>query len=267
MHSYEEIRDVVVDILLNREPVDYSPDQWEHLKLGVAQVLARRDNRQIQAFPLQRLSGEEAELVRDVFWDLFRQGYITIGLNDHNAEWPFFRLSHFGKTTLAQGDPYRFTDTSSYLRVVRSHVPDLDDLTSVYLDQAIRSFYAGCMLAACVMLGVATENRFLRLVQAVQASPSLTTTFRPVDEERTILQKITKFWNLLRPTVPRLPPEVREDLETHFMTILSVIRTFRNEAGHPSGREVSREQTYVLLQMFAPYARKLALLGEHLRQT
>jgi len=259
-HSYEEIRDAVVDILLGREPVDFEPRQWEHLKLGVAQVFNRRDGRP----PIHGagLVGEEAELARDVFWDLFRQGFVTLGLNDSNPEWPHFRLSHFGQTTLHQVDPYRFTDSGSYLGMVRSYVPDLDETTATYLDEAIRAFYAGCLLSSCVMLGVATENRFVLLLRAVETS-SHAATFSAVGRERAILSKITKFWNILRPLVQTLPTETREDLETHFTTIQSVIRTFRNEAGHPTGRAISREQMYVLLQLFAPYARKIGQLGAH----
>src|SRR5262245_14780894 len=33
-----------------------------------------------------RLSADDAELVRDVFWDLFRQGFITLGLDDSNPQ-------------------------------------------------------------------------------------------------------------------------------------------------------------------------------------
>lgn len=54
-----------------------------------------------------------------------------------------------------------------------------------------------------------------------------------------------------------LPAEVKEDLDTHFAGVLSVIRTFRNQAGHPTGKIMDREQTFVLLQLFIPYCRKL----------
>src|SRR6266851_6443934 len=100
-HSYEEIRDVVVDILLGRERVSHEPSQFRHIIVGVAEVFVRRGN-SAEQLPLSgspneaRLYPNDAELVRDVFWDLFRQGFITLGLNDNNETWPFFRLSHFG---------------------------------------------------------------------------------------------------------------------------------------------------------------------------
>ncbi len=99
MHTYEEIREVIVDILLGRKNVNYPPSQFESLKIGVAEVLLRREG--VAPVPHQpRLDGNDAELVRDAFWDLFRQGYITLGSNDSNPQWPHFRISHFGGALL-----------------------------------------------------------------------------------------------------------------------------------------------------------------------
>ena len=59
--------------------------------------------------------------------------------------------------------------------------------------------------------------------------------YKPVSRERGILNKANKFKQILDRHVSTLTPEIREDLDTHFASILSVIRTFRNQAGHPTG--------------------------------
>ena len=41
-HTYEEIREVVVDILLKRENVAFEPNQYSILTTGAAEVFARR---------------------------------------------------------------------------------------------------------------------------------------------------------------------------------------------------------------------------------
>jgi hypothetical protein len=261
-HSYEEIRNAVIDILLGEEKVDYSPSQWEHLKIGVAQVLTRRSG-QPHVPGSSMLPTQEAELARDVFWDLFRQGFITLGLNDSNPQWPHFRLSYFGDRTLLQRREYHFTDTSSYLAMVRKYVPKLDDLSAKYLDEAARAFHAGCMLSSCVMLGVVTEHRFDLMISAGAKGPTHGKAFQDIAKVWPALRRIKKFLNFVRPFEKKLPPEIREDLDSHVATIQAVIRTHRNEAGHPSGESKSREQVYVLLQLFAPYAQKLVQLGDH----
>ena len=74
-HSYEEIRDVVIDIILRREKVEYEPNQYRSLVTGAGQVLARRgtagENRPLYGRADEiRLHNKDVELVVDleVFW-------------------------------------------------------------------------------------------------------------------------------------------------------------------------------------------------------
>ena len=253
-HSYEEVRDVVVDILLRRENVRYTPDQWQALVDGVQEVFARR------ASADHRLHPDDEELVRDVFWDLFRQGFITLGVNNSNPTWPFFRLSHFGKTALQSQAPYRFHDTSSYLALVKREVPDISSAAMAYLDEAVSALYAGCLLASCVMLGVAAEAEFLRFIEVATASPQHGRHFSAVQRERVIRGKIDKVQAGLEQIKSSLPRDAIDDLGANFLAIQSVLRIARNEAGHPSAANPQREQVYVFLQLFIPFARQLMKL-------
>jgi hypothetical protein len=248
---------------LKRVKVAYEPQQWVSLQSGVAEVFARREAipaQQQQPIRQHHLNPYDAELVRDVFWDLFRQGFITLGLDDSNPQWPFFRLSHFGEKTLATQSPYRFHDTSSFLGLVKNEVSDISPEALVYLDEAVSAFYAGCLLASCVMLGVAAEAEFLRLAETAAQHPTYAPKFSAVSQKNLIRQKITKFQDCLKPLIPALPHEATEDLETNFLAIQSVLRIARNDAGHPTGATPQREQVYIYLQLFVPFARQLMRL-------
>ncbi|PYX71226.1 MAG: hypothetical protein DMG72_17420 [Acidobacteria bacterium] len=199
----------------------------------------------------------------EVFWTLFREGIITLGLNDADREFPFFRVTEFGGRIVAHQQAYFFHDVSSYERLLRSEIPAIDDTTLLYLKEAMQSFRTGCILASTVMLGVATEHTFLLLVETIERSVAHSATFASVATERTILQKVNKFKNILDQQTRNLPPDVKEDLDTHFAGILSIIRTFRNQSGHPTGKIVDREQAYVLLQLFIPYCKKMYRLMTH----
>ena len=138
-HTYEEIREVVVDILLKPLPdslTHYSPNQRPSFVVSVGIVFAQREGRREE----QRLHPHDAELMRDVFWDLFRQGFITLGVNDSNPIWPWFRLGHFGQQTLQTASPYRFHDTGSFLALVRKEVSDVSTEAVSYLDEAVAAF-------------------------------------------------------------------------------------------------------------------------------
>ena len=258
-HSYEEIRDAAVDVLTGRFHLADKINQFGGLVRGVALYFEKKDN-QPRLGAGASLNPADQELVRDVFWDLFRQGYITIGYDGINANCPFFRLSYFGRKTLLEGAPYKFTDTTTYLELVRKAAPHVDDVTLVYLDEAVRAFYAGCFLSCSVMLGVAAENLFNRLIDGAKSNKKHAAAFAKVASQRFMLGKIVEFQIALEPIKPSLPGYVREDLDTHLNAIQAVLRTHRNSTGHPTGRTMNRELMYVHLQLFAPFAQKLEQL-------
>ena len=259
-HSYEELRSATLDILAGRERASYDPSQYEHLKISVADVLKSRNigQRSVNA----RLSPNDSELFLELFWDLFRQGIITLGYNDSNREFPFFRVTSFGKKLLSGEQPYFFHDLSSYEKVIKDEVPNIDDITLIYLKEAMQAFMSGCLLSSTVMLGVATEHSFLLLMETVDANTTHGPLFKGVSNERSILRKVNKFKKTLDQHNSLLPPNVKEDLDTNFSGILSMIRNFRNESGHPSGKIISREQVYVLLHLFVSCCMKMYQLRD-----
>ena len=72
--------------------------------------------------------------------------------NDANPGWPWLRLSRFGRHALLTTSPYRFHDTNSFLRLVKTDIPDISPEAVTYLEEAVAAFYADCLLACCVML-------------------------------------------------------------------------------------------------------------------
>jgi hypothetical protein len=270
-HSFEEIRSTAIDLLIGREKTSLNPTQYQNLLVGVAEVFERREgasrSRDYQGSGTfgPSLSSGDRELFLEVFWTLFREGVITLGLNDSNRDFPHCRVTSFGNRIAANPEVYFFHDVSSYVNLVRTEVSSIDDTTILYLQEAMQCFRTGCILAATVMLGVATEHTFLVLLETIEQNPANSAIFTNVAKERTILQKVNKFKNLLDQESRKLPPEIREDLDTHFAGILSIIRTFRNQSGHPTGKIVAREQAYVLLSLFIPYCKKMHQLMSHYR--
>lgn len=258
-HSYEEIRSAAVDILAGREGTHYNPTQYASFETGVAEVLERRKSSGGKAPSGRdpRLDNEDADRFREVFWDLFRQSVITIGLDRCNNAYPFFSLSAHGKRILENQDTHFYHDVTSYEARIRNDIPDIDELTLLYAKESMQAYRAGCMLSSTVMLGVATEHVFDAVLDVALASPAYGPKFRGASKERAILNRVTKFKKSLDGVVAHLSRDVREDLDTHFAGILSIIRNYRNQSGHPSGLLIGREQCYILLQLFIPYCRKL----------
>jgi len=266
-HSFEEVRAVALDLLAGREKGTLPLTLYQHLHVGVGEVFLRRQDPSVRLVGgnpnVTHLSSNDSELFLEVFWSLFREGIITLGLNDSNRDFPHFHVTQFGQKIIAHEAAYFFHDVSSYERSIKTEVPSIDDVTLLYLKEAMQSFKTGCLLASSVMLGVATEHTFLLLLERIDHSPVHSPTFADVKRERSILPKVNKFKRILDAHIGGLPPEIKEDLDTHFAGILSIIRTFRNQAGHPTGKIIDREQAYVLMQLFIPYCRKMYRLMDH----
>ena len=258
-HSYEEIRSAALDVIHAG-----AAEQYQGLVFAVGQVFAEREGR-IQpghfgaTYDLDR---HDRELFLEVFWDLFRQGIISLGKDDRNREFPWFRPTRLAQKAFESSGAFLVHDISAYERTIRAELPNLSEVTMLYLQEAMQAFRSGCILSSTVMLGVAAEHEFIRLLETVESGPHKNA-YSSVSKERTILQKITKFRNLLEPNLKTLPSHVREDLDTQFLGIQSLIRNFRNESGHPTGKMVDREQVFVLLQLFIPYCKKLYALTIH----
>lgn len=254
-HSYEELRDVAFDLLVGREIGSYGISQYQNFMISVAEVLESRARN--QRVSNARLSSHDSELFLELFWDLFRQGIITLGLNDSNREFPFFRVSSFGKKILEGENPYFFHDVSTYESLIRIRIPQIDPTTLLYLKEAVQAFKTGCVLSSSVMIGVATEHSFLLLIEKIENNNTHSTTFKKVFNERGILRKVNTFKKIIDNDKTLLPSKVKEDLDTQFASILAMIRNFRNESGHPSGKIIDREQCYILLQLFIPCCEKI----------
>ena len=256
-HSYEEIREAVLHLLRRRSRPTGS--QYRNLESDLAEFFRQKGEGEQSANMLggSALSPSDAEIFLEVFWDLFRQGIITLGASASNPEFPFFRVSASGRRILEGGDSYFFHDVSSYERVVNREIPELDSVTLIYLKEAMQAFLAGCVLSSSVMLGVAIEHSFVQLLEELDSESTHGAKFKAVLAQRTLLQRFNKFRHVLGQNLEILKSSTREDLDTNFGGILSLIRNFRNESGHPSGRIISREQAYVLLYLFVPCCKKI----------
>ncbi len=269
-HTFEEIRSIAIDILAGKEQVHYTPNQYVHLAIGVAEIIQKKDpcfGSGEKSGRDPRLSTNDDLLFQEVFWDLFRQGIITLGMDGSNNNFPWFRVSSFGKKILDLQNPYFFHDVSIYETIIRQNIPDIDDITLLYLKEAMQAFRTGCLLSSSVMLGVAAEHSFEKLLETITGNPKYEPIFTSVHKERSILPKLNKFKTILDQHIGELKPEIREDLDTNFSGIIAIIRNFRNESGHPSGKIISREQCYILLQLFIPYCKKIYQLKAFFEKT
>lgn len=63
-----------------------------------------------------------------------------------------------------------------------------------------------------------------------------------------------EVWKRLDPVHDAMAGDLgKEDVKAELMGNFHIIRVTRNEAGHPTGREISREEAFNLLLLFPQY--------------
>ena len=126
-YSYEELRTAAFDVLAGRVKSQYTPNQFGHLKIGVAKALEERGLQPPQPHSIYpadtALDGADASTLLEVFWDFFVQGIITLGIDDPNPEFPWFHLTRLGERIVKGENAYFVHDVSGYEKRITAEIP------------------------------------------------------------------------------------------------------------------------------------------------
>jgi hypothetical protein len=212
---------------------------------------------------------QEAHCTRDQVWEtlwgLVAEGLIYLdpdrqGSGTDNWRW---RASDLGRQ-VAGGGNWEPRNPEGYLRRLRSFRPPIDEGALLYVEEALRAFRARCYLATSVMLGVAVESVFNGLAEAfVTAIPEKTTSLRkalnnPRASQNTRFEELRKA---LEPIRPQLPDGLSDRVTLD--AVADLLRTARNDAGHPTGKSIDEGTAHAHLYMGAELLLKMTALTAH----
>ena len=264
-HSYEEIRNVVLEIILGRSgcPGD-PPSEFLDLQDVTARCFIYRetDVTHFNQIMPSSLSRSDQDTFREIFWDLFREGIITLGTSKGQPEFPWFTVTKRGWAIAEHQRPYWFHDVITYESAVLQEIPDIDLATLAYLRESMQAYLSGCVLSATVMLGVATESSFERLLETIKENEDERSRFKKCLSERGIYRRLNAFGKAIQDH-SKLPRNLAEGLDIQITSTVNLIRQFRNDSGHPTGKTISRQQCYTLLHLFIPCCKKIYELIDH----
>jgi len=199
------------------------------------------------------------ELVTQTLWSLLGRGLVYIDISQsapENWEW---RLTNAG-TSAAKDEQFNPDDPERYLLRLQSNVPAISELVLMYASESVRCYTHESYLASAVMLGVASEAAFLEMAQAsvIWLQGAGEKLGKVLNNPREVyVKKFEEFRKRVEPRKGDLPPELADGMSLTFDSVLDLLRISRNEAGHPTGKSVSREDQYISLQMFGRYLQKL----------
>lgn len=198
--------------------------------------------------------------VRGVIWDLIIQGIIVPGVPNQmgSSGLPAFVLTDWGKKCLENQEhlPY---DAAKYIEGIRERIPAIDNTVLLYLKEALASFRVGAYLSSAVMTGVASEKVLLLLRDGLEAAlrtPDLQKKFAAATKGMSISRVYQEIWKRLEPNQEALANHLcQEDIKVELSGIFDMIRKTRNDAGHPTGREISRDEADSILHLFPVYCK------------
>jgi hypothetical protein len=258
--SYEQTRALVIEGLKSS-----SSGQITSLYPNVANLAVRKgivENPAGENFsnPTYHLPVKYKTWIEDILWDLITEGLVRPGLGDGlNLGLPWYHVSEYGKTVLTNQSPQPY-DPDGYLNEVRA-IPNINEVILSYLEESLKAFRIHCHLSSVITLGCASEKAVLLLIEACKAAisnPTDQSDFEKRTDTLAIKRKHDEFQNLLKAKiVPVLPKELKENLDNYLIGLFSIIRSTRNDAGHPSGREIRREPLYAYLATFPEYLKKV----------
>jgi hypothetical protein len=207
-----------------------------------------------QEFPDLRAPAENQ--IMEALWAMLGQGMLYLNYYrtaERPNEWVFW-LTELGETT-ARDEIINPDSPDGYLKHLRSDVPAASEIVLDYATESIRAYQSRCYLASAVMLGVATEAAFLELGAAFASwlPEESGTKFLTQLTSRgaSYWQKFTAFRKTLEPKRGELPQHLAEDIVLTLDATLNMLRIYRNEAGHPTGKQISRARANQNLQLFA----------------
>ncbi len=235
---------------------EQAPYQYTTFQQNVAGVLAERElpveaGAHGQPPSIRRI---DERRFRETVWQFINQGVLVQGLDANNAQWPWLSLSEWGEEYVQAGGPDVY-DPDGYLSDLSRDRP-LDEIEQLYLSQASAAFRADLPDAAAVMVGAASEHLLLLLADAIVAKDE-TGDATKVEKMRDgpALKLLNEARKYMEPRRKNLERSLAESFETTFLGVANMIRTSRNDAGHPALGAVDRDQAFVALRLFPLYRR------------
>lgn len=199
---------------------------------------------------------EYKDQIREIIWSLVIQGIVIPGASTNQPDLPFMQVSEWGKKCLELGE-YLPHDAGEYISRLRMEIPAVDNGIILYLQESLIAFRSGAYLGSAVVTGVGAERTLFVLRDAVEAAistPGLRQKFAEKTKGKPTKQTFDEIWKKLDPVHDALATGLnKEDVRAELSVTFDLIRKTRNDAGHPTGRRVSREEAHNLLLLFPQY--------------
>jgi len=250
----KELRRAILELLASR---------------GIDARLGRGDHYFFEALKNKVGQGYKRHIALQEMWQMVGDGLVYIDVWQPAPENWGLGLTEKGHDVLKSSDDFNPYDPDGYIERLKRRIPDIDEVVLLYAKESLRSFNSDCYLAASVMLGVASERAFLLLAESFSSwlPEGQSEKFLKIaqDSKQNFLVKFSEFRKRIEPCKPNIPHEFSDNMALMLDSVCDLIRVYRNESGHPTGKIVDKGDAFITLQMFAIYLQKIFGLMDFFR--
>jgi hypothetical protein len=255
-----EIRTLVLEALKNTPETQYNNLCCEVAKVAVTKGIADDPNKgSYGSSGYICLNDRDVDYVREIIWNLIIENILTIGTNSNNPNWPWLKLTAYGKKVVQSEMPVPH-DPSGYLARIREQIPELDNVIYTYLEECLRTYNINALLSSTIALGCASEKALLLLIEAYTnaiSDPNRQKKFKEKTNGRMIKRQFDEFTKAISNLVGSMPSDISDGLNNVLFGVFEMIRNCRNDAGHPTGKVIEKEVLFANIQVFIPYCKKV----------
>ena len=262
--SYDEIRRVVLSVIKKKNFNQYSNIESQMADVLLSQnFIQKTDNYStVSSYSTISLSSSDTDKVNQVVWDLIIERILTIGYNGCNDEWPFLRLTEQGKRIVESGDTILIYDIDGMLKKLKTTIPDIDPIIVTYFSECLNTYRIDALLASSVMLGCATEKAITLLYDTYAnwvKNKFSEKEYQNLEkcQSKVISKKFDTLTNSIKSHTNDINDALIEDFDLFVNALFAIIRKNRNEAGHPTGKRVDREELRSMIYVFTNHCKKI----------
>lgn len=266
--SYEELKSYVVEnIRASGDSFEFKNFCGNLAKLLVDKGVVNNPHPKGHQGMHHNLNIADENKVREILWDFIIQRVLTLG-DYHNASWPYLSLTEYGKKAINSEGPIP-NDASGYLKSLKESVPELDSIIKTYIRESIRTYNINQLLSSTITLGCASERAILLLIETYAETfqdPNKTRAFHKKIKGKFIKAQFDEFKKSITPSLNSYPFNLKDDFDNTFVGVFQMIRNNRNEAGHPTGKQIDKDSLFSNLRVFITYCKYIYDLKEYLEK-
>jgi len=204
------------------------------------------------------VDSRELKSLGEVFWGLIHDGVLMPSVTPMSQRFDFehYTLTEYG-LLLGRDLEQRNSpcDYQCFMARLKSIIEEpLDEVIESYVSEAIRAYDKGCWKASTVMLGCASERAMSNLMEQIGSSGISI-------EEKNLFKS---FDELERRITPVLNDEGKRIFKHEIAPTFSSLRRSRNDSGHPSKFEITKDEIYSYLTLFPSFLRAISKIKDYL---